>query len=275
MTGMGDSKQVGYSLFAQPEARLTKIVAYAIFSPTTSNRIMPRATIGELEPYRSRTSKFAPVPPSPLIIYPELPGLSWPVVRRAIWQTGQDIAAGSGRSTRAKFATWPTWEWDLTYDYLPDAQASGLTASDYRDLAGFFLARGGAWKWFCYRDSVFNAVAGELQMTGDGTTRAFVLSYTAGLAPYSIFEPIGALNTQAAFTVYVGGSPILPAAYSLDTGTPHNQVVTLNAPPPNDVEVRVDMAFYYAVTFADDVNDFEEFMGKLWAAKKISLRSVV
>ena len=57
-------------------------------------------------------------------IYPTLPGLTYTVTKRPKWFTGIGTSV-SGREVRYAYAATPLWEWDLSYEYLPDFAAPG------------------------------------------------------------------------------------------------------------------------------------------------------
>jgi uncharacterized protein (TIGR02217 family) len=210
-----------------------------------------------------------PAPPAPLV-YPQLDGQGYPIVMRPTWRTSEAIAAGSGRSKRVSFGSWPIWEWDLTYEYLPD-----VGSADFGTLVGFLLAQAGGAGYFAFRDATFNTCANQPEMVGDGTTRSFVLTYTAGLGEASIEEPIGFLNLDEPYNIYVNGTVLASNQFTISTGTPHNQVVTLATAPTSGQAVTASFEFYFAARFKDDVQDFEEFMQRLWSANKITLQSVL
>jgi uncharacterized protein (TIGR02217 family) len=255
-----------------------EVICATVFLPPFRDRARSFASEmpeREAERPRGRMAPAAPVPGAALVVFPDLPGETWPIVRRAIWRTGQAVAQCSGRSTRVAFSAWPTWEWDISWDYLPDFQGAGLTASDYKALVGFFLAQIGGLATFAYRDRVFHKVVGQQIGIGDGAACYFVLAYTAGLSPFDILEPIGFLNPAAPFKLYVEGVLQAPAAYSVNTSVAHDQVLTFTVAPAPLASVTVDMEFYYAVRFKDDILDFEEFADRLWSAQKVTLQSVI
>jgi hypothetical protein len=193
---------------------------------------------------------------------------------RPTFKSAEATSAASGRSKRVTFSTWPIWEWDISWEYLPDFQGNGLTASDFKTLAGFVLIQRGGLGTFAYRDDTFFAVANLEQMVGDGATSVFVLTYVAGLPPFSIQEPIGFLDPSEPLLVFANGV-LIPQAQIVLGGSTHNQTVTLAAAPAAGVVITASFAFFFAVRFKDDTQDFEEFMGKLWTVKKLTLQSVL
>lgn len=205
-------------------------------------------------------------------VFPTLnPG--WSQIKRP--KAGANLIAmsGTGRVVRATLWTFPLWEWDITWEYLPDDQAYGVTLSDFKDLLGFFLRATGMFGGFCYQDQDENSVTGQYIGLGDGVTTTFALSKTFGLGGTRT-EPIGYLNLVPGFNAYVNGVFVNPLLYTLSQQFPVAQTITFADPPPGGVAVTVDMSFYYWVHFKDDVAEFENFAHRLWSAKKLTLESL-
>src|SRR5690625_5285492 len=99
-------------------------------------------------------------------VFPTLDGLAWPVTRRQINKTRIQTSA-SGREMRATYWRYPKFEFELTFNYLTEA--------DYDALAGFFAARQGQLDSF-----YFDAGAGEPLDSGTGGNYAFNLTRSLG-----------------------------------------------------------------------------------------------
>lgn len=207
--------------------------------------------------------------------WPELVGITWSVVRRAIGGSTIIRRSASGREARAGLWHSPMWEWDLVYSYLPDDPRNGTTASDFRTQLGFVLAQYGALESFPYRDDTFSSVTGQFIGAGDGAQQDFTLAYLAGIGSIGVIEPIGYLAPSPTLAVYLDGVlQTLGADYSVNTDEPYSQIVTLASPPAPGVLVTVDMDFYYQVRIKEDTVELEEFMSRLWENKKITLQSL-
>ena len=144
-------------------------------------------------------------------VFPTLnPG--WSQIKRP--KAGANLIAmsGTGRVVRATLWTFPLWEWDITWEYLPDDQAYGVTLSDFKDLLGFFLRATGMFGGFCYQDQDENSVTGQYIGLGDGVTTTFALSKTFGLGRTRT-EPIGYLNLVPGFNAYVNGVFVNPLLF--------------------------------------------------------------
>lgn len=213
-------------------------------------------------------------------IYPEL-HVGFSLIKRPIgsWASAQ---ATSGAEIRVNYWSTPIWEWDLTYEYLPDTNTrNGITPSDLKTLMGFYASTQCGYAPFFFNDTDDNQVIGQPVGTGDGNTLTFSLSRTFGLGQYTVTEPVGSvnvsgppLNGNGPFNVYLNGILQTPTSYTVVTSTPMNNFIRFFQAPPVGAVITCDMSYYYYVRFADPKYDFEKFMDKLWSTKKITLRSL-
>lgn len=208
-------------------------------------------------------------------IFPELL-LGFSVIKRPIGSWGL-AQATSGAEIRVNYWTAPLWEWDLTYEYLPDtAERSGITASDLKTLMGFYTYTSCGFAPFYFNDVDDNSVQGQVLGTGDGSTASFTLVRTFGIGEYTTTDNIGSVNINGpvSFIVYVNGVAQSDSTYKIVDATPMNNYIVFNTPPAANAVITCDMSYYYYVRFADPKYDFEKFMDKLWSVKKITLRSL-
>jgi len=235
-------------------------------------------------------------------VFPVLAGQGWSVKKTPTWQTRIQRAV-SGRELRVLDYPYPLWRFELTYEALGDnlgqnpppppptpaifASASlnaglsagavtaiqpsigALLATDLRTLAGFFLAAQGAFGTFLYDDPTDDNVVGQAIATGDGLTQTFQFVRTFGPpAGIGFTEPIVALNSVSA--VYLDGVKQV-TNFSLNSliGT-----LFLSPPPASGVKITADFTYYFRCRFMSDAYEFENFMFKLWALKKLDFISV-
>ena len=213
--------------------------------------------------------------PPPVNVFPQLVGQGWNVVKRPIW--GNSVAtAASGLEVITGYYQWPIWEFELTWDILNDEQTpASTTASDFRNLIGFYNQMNGNLFKFAYQDPDDNMVVGGSLGFGDGSTQTFVLTRYFGGADFGLSEPIGLLNQSdsVAFNVYVAGTLISPSGYSVNTSQPLNQQLTFASAPAVGAAITVDMSWYFWCRFLDGQYDFEKFADKRWMQRKITLHS--
>ncbi len=140
---------------------------------------------------------------------------------------------------------------------------------------GFHLAIGGTVGRFLYRNPDDRRVFQQPVGVGDGITTTFTLVRTFGANGYFGTEPIGQVDTNEPFNVYLGDSanPLSPALYTLSTASPVANTVTFAAAPALGAPITVDMAYFYYCKLAADSNTFEKFMDRLWLLNKVTLHS--
>jgi uncharacterized protein (TIGR02217 family) len=206
------------------------------------------------------------------LIYPTLIGQTFPVIKRPIWNTVRAVAA-SGKDYAHSYWTYPTWEWDIPYDYLPDAVANGTTANDLRTLIGFFNAVQGDYARFLFRDPDFNSVTAQYIGVGNGTQTVFTIINSFGLGANNQTEPTGFVNTGAPVNVYFNGT-LQTSGYGIVTTVPMSQTINFTTAPASSVTITMDYAFWYWCRFKDPTYDFEKFADKFWDTKKVTVHSV-
>lgn len=217
-------------------------------------------------------------------LFPNLIGLTWSTAKRPIFNTLMRQAA-SGRQVRIAMYEYPLWEWDLTWDSLPDGNSAAASSfpSDLKQIIGFYLAMQGSCFTFNYQDPDDNQVIGQAVGVGDGTTSAFTLFRTYGGSDGTGTEPIGMvnqtgpnLNGNGNFNVYFGGvlQPDDGSVYTVVTAVPLLQQIRFNSTPAEGTVITADFSFYYYVHFKDDQYDFDKIWSQMWSQKKITLASV-
>jgi uncharacterized protein (TIGR02217 family) len=169
--------------------------------------------------------------------------------------------ATSGKTTRAQLWSNPIWTFKLTWEILKGANA---TPSDFQALVDFFLSRGGSFDTFLYIDPTDNAVNNQNFGTGDGVTLTFQL-----IRKWANFgEAIQNINGTP--TIKDNGVTKTPGVdYSIDSFG----VVSWAVAPISGHALTWIGNFYYRLRFKNDLQEFEQFMNQLWAAKTVELVS--
>jgi uncharacterized protein (TIGR02217 family) len=193
-------------------------------------------------------------------VFPTLPGLTWPVVKRPVTSSIVQTTA-SGKELRATTQRRPLLEWGLQYEVLRTRTVLGVGYTEYEQLAGFFNARGGRRDSFLFNDLADNATTFSVFGEGDGVTTTFRLGRAIGGGVVQI----GGVNTVTA--VYIDG--VATGAYTI-TGNE----ITFSSPPPACAELAWSGTYYFRVRFRDDALDFSNFMQYLWENRTVWLRQV-
>ena len=193
-------------------------------------------------------------------IFPTLPGLKWGVTKTPIWST-QVQKSTSGRELRAGYYSYPLWKFSLSFEVLRNKR--GL--AELEKLAGFFNARRGSLESFLYEDPTDNTVTDQLiGMATNGQTQFQLLRSFGGF-----IEPVMAVKGNP--VVKVNG---VTKMNGTDYAVTDKGVVVFQSAVPTGQKVTWSGGFYFRVRFLQDSADFENFIGHLWAAKKIEMQSV-
>lgn len=117
----------------------------------------------------------------------------------------------------------------------------------------------------CGRTGGLGVASGAALGTGDGSTRAFVVSRAIG--GYS--ERVQALT--GAPTVYANGVAVSGSLYAVSILP---ATITFTTAPAVGVALTIDFSAAHVARFVDDDLDFEEFVAGFWAAKTLKLETV-
>jgi uncharacterized protein (TIGR02217 family) len=214
----------------------------------------------------------------PLITLPA--GVTWGYSKSPKYSTIIQTPQSGRGQVRATLQQSPVFEWELTWDYLKENGVT--TTNDFQYLLDFYMAMQGSFGGFIFDPSQYNferlAVTQNLSAfnngfsgIGDGTTRAFQLWRSS--APISgsnyLLEMIQNVSVLAG--IYVNGVLISSGSYTL---TNFPSVVTFTTAPAASDTIAWAGNFNYVAHFAEDSNDFEEFMFQLWTLKTLKLESV-
>jgi uncharacterized protein (TIGR02217 family) len=201
-------------------------------------------------------------------VYPTLPGLQFNVVKTPKFSTV--IMPGvSGKEWRAAMMANPLYTIGLTYAVLrddPTTQSPASPQDELKQLMGFFMARQGSFDSFLFTEPSDSHVTGMQFGTGDGTTNAFQLVRTYGIAGIGEFtEPVANLNGSP--VIYDNGVVVAAGNYTVGaTG-----LITFTTPPASGHALTWDGQYYYRCRFNADTIGFNQFMSNLWEAKKVEL----
>ena len=101
------------------------------------------------------------------LVFPELIGLSWDTGMKPLFKN-KIAEHTSGKETRTSFWEDPLWEFNLSYDYLPNK--SDFPTTDLKRIVAFFLRCQGSFEEFLFKAPNFNRVQDRLLLEGDGNT---------------------------------------------------------------------------------------------------------
>ena len=183
-------------------------------------------------------------------VFPDLPGLTWPVTRRHIFRTVGSESI-SGRFYGATYWEFPLYEFDLRFDYL--------LAGDFDLLVGLFLTSHGDQLPFWFDAGAGdNSVDEQAIGVGDGAETVFELLRSTG----TFVQPVDA--SFGARTAYVDGSPV--AATWQDT------TVTYTVAPAAATALAWSGNYYYQCRFKETEIDLDELV-ELLHQNALTIRS--
>lgn len=200
-----------------------------------------------------------PTPPNfPLLALG--PTLAWSAHIKPKFKTeiGQHV---SGRETRTQRFANPYFDIDLTYDLLR-ADTAHL---ELQAIAGFFEQASGQATPFWLEPPGLSAVIGQPIGVGDGSQTVFPLVASIG----SYTGPVYGTSSVAA--VYLNGVA-QPNGWSVSSE--YLPEITFTSAPGAGVGIAADFGILWLCRFAEDVQDFEEFMTMLWALRTVRLVTV-
>lgn len=185
-------------------------------------------------------------------VFPALQGISWPVTRRAIFNTLKQKSV-SGRVVTATYQSKPVYEFDVSFDYL--------SASDLGQLEGFFLGQqGGLTPFYFDAGPGYDSVSGQAIGAGDGSTTVFDLLRSRGAYTEKVDATFGTR------TAYAAGS-----AETATFDSPNPGQVTFSSAPASGAALTWTGSYYFKCYFKADSTDFDEFMRAFYQTKTITL----
>lgn len=221
----------------------------------------------------TQTIEFGPIP-----VFPVLPQ-GFPVKLKSKFGTIVGTTK-SLREMRAPKNTLPIWEFEIVFEELRDqtqnqtpyAPFAGFT--QYMQLVQLWLNMYGQANNFAFDAPWDNSRASQQIGVGDGTTTIFPIYSTWGIAPNSILQPIGVINTIT--EVRVSGVLIPSAHYFANRNKLYFQDSLGNTYPPGaGFPITMTMTYYYLCKFVEDEQDFEEFGKNRWRVPSLKFESVI
>ena len=206
------------------------------------------------------------------VLFPELPGLEWELSKTPIFNT-KIMTSVNGRELRASYQVVPKYEISLSFGFLRESKGR----KELQQLESFFLERRGAFDSFLFKmpdDYEFICT-----FQGDGTTTIYQLYRHM----HTSVIPLAHTKAETIFDVD-------PMFWNEDdnqqfwndndddlfwddtTATiSKDGKITLSKPIDGGIKFEVDGTYYYRCRFADDEQQFTNFMHKLWNAKRVDL----
>jgi len=220
------------------------------------------------------------------LIFPYLPGMSWPVDRSAGQFDTTTQVAMSGKEARFANRTQARYKITLSFDGLDSSGSNaGLLAYSMQTLQGFFNQTLGGALIFNFFDVDDNLATAQQFGIGDGTTTAFQLARASGGWVDAVFAPLNSSSpvtvpsanggtTTATYPkplIYIGGVLQSSSVYTVGpTG-----IITFTTAPSAAAVLTWTGQYYWPCNFDADVLELSKFVVGLWEAKKLVLTTRV
>lgn len=192
------------------------------------------------------------------LIFPTLPGITWPVQRTVLPAPVVIKTTPSRREFRARDSTVPLYQYTLAFEFLRGASAY----QEWQRLVGFYNTVGGQFDDWLFDDVNDNAASNQLFGFGDGVSTVFQLGRVLG----SFLEPVYGLNGAPVLTV----NDVLNGDFTVsNTGA-----ITFGAPPAAGAALRWTGLFYWRCRFSDESLDLMQNYSTFMEVRKLSFRTV-
>ena len=164
-----------------------------------------------------------------LKIFPTLPGLTYPVLRTASFDTLSQVSPNKYETDIPQTVN-PLWSWQLVYDFLRDFPYASFTISELRTLQDFFLYHQGRAGVFLFLDPDDNYVGPAMVGGSPNTPLAQLAVVNDGAGNYYsplqrtlgglFYEDVTDLNTDSGaggstLAIYANGTLQTTASYTL------------------------------------------------------------
>ena len=202
------------------------------------------------------------------VLFPELPGLEWDLTKTPTFNT-KIMTSVNGRELRASYQAVPKYEISISFAFLRESKGR----NELQQLESFFLERRGAFDSFLLKmpeDNGFNCT-----FAGDGSATNFQLykqMHTAQIpvshtAEYVTQDP-PMWNEDLDQPMWTDPSDQM---WETQYGITKNGRLILPVPLADGDTLSVQGTFYYRCRFADDEQQYTNFMHKLWKANKVEM----
>lgn len=187
------------------------------------------------------------------LIFPSLPGLTWPVTRTVVAPPVTIKQTPSRREFRWRDSAVPLYRYTLPFEFLRLATAY----SEWQQLMGFFNNVGGTFDDWLFEDRDDRYCSNQVFGVGDGSTKSFQLARALG----GFLEPIYGLNGTPVITV--NGA----ATTAFTVGS--TAAVSFSTAPPSGAVLRWTGYFYWRCRFTSDSLEFTKNFSTFYEAKKV------
>ncbi|EHU2374003.1 TPA: DUF2460 domain-containing protein [Acinetobacter baumannii] len=202
------------------------------------------------------------------VLFPELPGLEWDLTKTPMFNT-KIMQSVNGRELRASYQAVPKYQISMSFAFLRESKGR----NELQQLEGFFLERRGSFDSFLFKMPEDN----EFQCTfvGDGVQTSFQLYKQINTTQIPLQHTQAEQSEDPLMWSENASKPMWSDPESqmwlLQFVITNNGMLQLSIPLLEGESITVTGTFYYRCRFADDEQQYTNFMSKLWKAGKVDM----
>ncbi|WP_407517050.1 DUF2460 domain-containing protein [Acinetobacter baumannii] len=202
------------------------------------------------------------------VLFPELPGLEWDLTKTPMFNT-KIMQSVNGRELRASYQAVPKYQISMSFAFLRESKGR----NELQQLEGFFLERRGSFDSFLFKMPEDN----EFQCTfvGDGVQTSFQLYKQINTTQIPLQHTQAEQSEDLLMWSENASKPMWSDPESqmwlLQFVITNNGMLQLSIPLLEGESITVTGTFYYRCRFADDEQQYTNFMSKLWKAGKVDM----
>ncbi|HAV5002464.1 TPA: hypothetical protein JIZ10_17850 [Acinetobacter baumannii] len=202
------------------------------------------------------------------VLFPELPGLEWDLTKTPMFNT-KIMQSVNGRELRASYQAVPKYQISMSFAFLRESKGR----NELQQLEGFFLGRRGSFDSFLFKMPEDN----EFQCTfvGDGVQTSFQLYKQINTTQIPLQHTQAEQSEDPLMWSENASKPMWSDPESqmwlLQFVITNNGMLQLSIPLLEGESITVTGTFYYRCRFADDEQQYTNFMSNLWKAGKVEM----
>ncbi|MDU4061175.1 MAG: DUF2460 domain-containing protein [Acinetobacter baumannii] len=202
------------------------------------------------------------------VLFPELPGLEWDLTKTPMFNT-KIMQSVNGRELRASYQAVPKYQISMSFAFLRESKGR----NELQQLEGFFLERRGSFDSFLFKMPEDN----EFQCTfvGDGVQTSFQLYKQINTTQIPL-QHTQAEQSEDPLMWSENASKLMwsdpeSQMWLLQFGITTNGLLQMSIPLAAGESITITGTYYYRCRFADDEQQYTNFMSKLWKAEKVEM----
>ena len=202
------------------------------------------------------------------VLFPELPGLEWDLTKTPMFNT-KIMQSVNGRELRASYQAVPKYQISMSFAFLRESKGR----KELQQLEGFFLERRGSFDSFLFKMPEDN----EFQCTfiGDGVQTSFQLYKQIYTSQIPLQYTQAEQSEDPLMWDEVASKPMWSdpddQMWLLQFGITTNGLLQMPIPLAAGESITITGTYYYRCRFADDEQQYTNFMSKLWKAGKVEM----